>query len=344
MLFRCKLSCLAHLSLWAIGLVLSCLAPFGASAVVDANSFSNTNAPPDGSPWANVGQIGGGASGVYIGGGWVLTASHVGVGTIVLAGSPFPPDGKSLRLTNNDGTTTDLILFHLNSNPPLPSLPLVTNTPTAFTPVDLVGFGLLAGSGQTNVGVYTGFYWSGSGAKSWGNNKVDLGGTTTVNIGYGNLTAFSTDFTAPGTVGLTAQTSDEAQVAPGDSGGGAFVKAGVSWQLAGVLDAQGTQVNQPGGTSVYGDKTYVADVATYRLQIQSVLAAGRLPGLSVNHTGNEAVVSWVDTGLNYTLQASTSLPATNWATVSQTQVRSNGQIYVAVPDSSSLRWFRLHSP
>ena len=344
MALRIKLLQVVWRCLPALFFLLSLAAPPEVSAVIDANSASNTNAPPDGAPWANVGRIGGGASGVYLGGGWVLTASHVGVGSIALAGSVYAPDGKALQLTNSDGTLTDLIMFHLSANPPLPSIPLVTSTPAAFSQIDLVGYGFIAGSTQTSIGLYTGFYWSSQQFKSWGNNKVNLGGVSTINIGYGNLYVFATDFTSPSTLGPTAQSSDEAQVATGDSGGGAFVKDASGWQLAGVLDAEVTQANQPGGTSIYGDGTDIADLATYRGEIVAVLSASPVPPLSIERTGTNAVVSWADTGVNYVLQAGSSLITPNWGTVSQAQYSTNGQIYCVIPDNNAFRLFRLQKP
>jgi hypothetical protein len=315
-----------------------------AFGIVDANSMANTNAPGDGSPWANVGQIGGGASGIYLGGGWVLTASHVGVGTIALAGGAYPPGGRWLQLTNSDGTTTDLIMFHLATQPPLPSIPLVGTTPSAFTQVDLVGCGLIAGSGQSSIGIYTGFYWSSVQFKSWGNNRISLGGVSSVNIGYGNLSAFSMDFTSPGTLGPNSQTSDEAQVAPGDSGGAVFAKAGSVWQLAGVIDAEGTQVNQAASTSVYGDSTYAADVATYKNQINAVLSSGPVPPLTITRSGGSSQISWPDTGINYTLQASGSLVSSSWVVLSQPRSSTNGQIVTVVADTNAFALFRLQKP
>lgn len=333
---------------WRIALRVLCLTalcalPFDAHAVVDANSSANTNAPADGAPWDNVGRIGS-ASGVYIGGAWVLTASHVGVGPIALVGGTYFPDGTALRLTNSDGTPTDLILFRLSTMPPLASVPLVSSTPAAFSAVDMIGFGLIAGSTQTNLGIYSGFYWSSGQFKSWGNNKINIGGLTNINIGYGNLTAFSMDFTSPGTLGPTGQTSDEGQVAPGDSGGGLFVKNGSVWQLAGILDAEETQFNQPPSTSAYGDRTYAADIATYRKEIYGVLSGSAVPALSITRSGSNSRVAWPDMGVPYALEASGALVNPSWATLSQSQTSTNGQIFELVPDTGSSRLFRLQKP
>src|SRR2546426_10430498 len=98
-----------------------------AYAVVDANSTTNTSNPNDGSPWANVGSVNG-ASGIYIGNGWVLTASHVGAGTITFDIGTFAADGQTIRLTDND-SSTDLLLFHLTLTPNLSALTLSASTP-----------------------------------------------------------------------------------------------------------------------------------------------------------------------------------------------------------------------
>jgi hypothetical protein len=326
--------------LWAVGFPVSV---FNALAIVDANSSSNTSPPSDGAPWGNVGTING-ASGVYIGAGWVLTAAHVGAGTINLGGTMYAPNGASVRLTNTDGTVTDLVLFHLSTLPPLPSIPLVSSTPAALSQIDVIGFGHLAGSAQTNFGLYSGFYLSAGTAKSWGNNKVNIGGTTTIDIGYGTVTAFISDFTAPGTLGPTSPTSDEAQVSAGDSGGGVFQKNGSTWLLAGILDAEQNQVNQPDSTAVYGDKSYFVDIATYRSEILSVLNSSAVPNLLIARTATNALVCWPDTGISYELESSSSLSGANWPTVSSIQFTTNGQICVAVTTTASPRFFRLKKP
>jgi hypothetical protein len=234
-------------------------------------------------------------------------------------------------------------MFHLTSIPPLPSLPLATTTPAAFSQIDMIGFGLRAGSAQTNFGVYSGFYWSASGGKSWGNNKVNLGGTSTINIGWGNLTTFLADFTSPGTVGPTSQTSDEAQLASGDSGGGAFQKNGGVWQLVGILDAEGEETTppQPASTSVYGDGSYMADIATYRSEIVAVLNTSPVPDLAITRSGTNALLCWPDMGVTYNLQSSSSLKAPSWSTVSATQFSTNGLICVLLPTTNTTSLFRL---
>src|SRR6266536_3050514 len=77
------------LALWQLGST-------NVYSVVVANSQSNTNAPLDGAPWSNVGSVNG-ASGIYLGSSWMLTASHVGAAFTVLNGVGFAFDGRSYQ-------------------------------------------------------------------------------------------------------------------------------------------------------------------------------------------------------------------------------------------------------
>ena len=300
--------------------------------MVDASSTANTNAPPDGSPWANVGTVND-ASGVYLGAGWALTADHVGPGNLNLDGLTFTYDGTSQRLTNSDGTPTDMVMFHLSALPSLPKLLLTSSTPTASSQVDMIAYGRIAGSVQTNIGTYTGFYWSVYGYKSWGNNKVDAGGLITADAGYGNVTLFSTDFVMPSHL----TTSDPAQAAPGDSGGGVFQKISSGWQLAGMLDATESQTNQ---AAVYGDKTFAADIATYRNEIVAIIEA-TIPELSIAQSGSAVQVCWPDTGVAYTLQTTPTLSPTSWTPASGTSSSAPGQLCVLLSATNSASFFRL---
>ena len=306
---------------------------FSASAIVDASSRTNTSAPPDGSPWASIGQVNG-SSGVYLGAGWVLTAAHVGANDANFGGTVFRWDGTSLRLTNADGSVTDMVMFHLRTLPPLPRMSLATATPAASSQVTLIGCGSIAGSAQTNIGTYTGFYWSVNGLKSWGNNKVDPGGTRIINAGLGNVTTFRPTFSS------SLQTSDEGQAAGGDSGGGVFQKNGSTWQLVGMLDAIGNLANQPSYTAVYNDLTYSADIATYRAQIVSTIAA-TVPALTISRSGTGVMICWPDTGITYNLLASHNVPTTNWNLLSPTLTLTNGQFCAFLPATTGANFFRL---
>lgn len=316
-------------------LVIGCAGLLPAKAVVDANSATNTSPPPDGAPWANVGLLNW-SSGIYVGGGWVLTAAHVGPGDIDLNGVVFQYDGTFQRLTNSDATLTDMVMFRLATTPNLPRLTLASRRPSAGSEVEFVGGGRIAGSGQTELGLYTGFYWSGGQYKSWGNNRVNAGGLGTINIGYGKVTAFSTDFTAPG---LT-QSPHEAQAAQGDSGGAAFQLSGQDWQLTGMMSAIATLPDQPAGSAAYGNYTYVADIATYWSQIASIMTSG-VPRLAISRSGANVVVFWPDTGASYRLQTTPSLSNPLWAQITPSLTLSNGQYYAVLPADGPSRFYRL---
>ena len=240
-------------------------------AIVDANSTTNNTSDPGGGlPWGNVGRIGS-ASGEYLGGGWVLTANHVGVGAISFDGgaSYYQPDGWTTRLTNSfsggDGLPTDIVLFHLSTIPSLPSLQLSTVSPTTALPVTMVGFGPIRGSAEKtyNGGAYTGFDWGPSGSRSYGTNVIQTSVGTQIDLGNGTLQVFGLSFTQP-----TTQPSREGQVVPGDSGGAVFYKnpAG-TWLLEGMIDAYGPNLGTSATASVYGDFSYIGDIATYSSQI-----------------------------------------------------------------------------
>jgi hypothetical protein len=83
-----------------------------------------------------------------------------------------------------------------------------------------------------------------------------------VKVGRGDeTTSFSTRLSP------IAGTLYESTVAVGDSGGGAFMKRGDTWELAGVLFATNTYGKQPPRTTFYGNITFIADLSVYRDQV-----------------------------------------------------------------------------
>ena len=275
-----------------------------------------------------------GSSGTYLGAGWVLAPVHVGAGNVDFNGTTFPYDGTSVQLTNSDGTGADMLMFHLGVLPPLPKMPLTTSTPVNSSQVDMIGFGYIAGSVQTNFGTTTGFYWSSAQYKSWGNNKM-ISTLSSVNDGYGINVSFSTDFNSP-----PLQTSDEAQATFGDSGGGVFQKSGSTWQMVGMMFAIGTLSGQPANTSVYGDQTACANIATYRSEILSIIA-GTVPTLTISRSGTNVLICWPDTGVSYKLVANTNLVMTNWVVLSPTLTATNSLLCAQLPATNRATFYRL---
>ena len=214
----------------------------------------------------NVGTFNG-ASGIYIGNGWVLTADHVGAGNPVFPGvnnnEPFTYDGTSGRpLTMPDGTgQADLYLFHLTADPALPNMPLSTMSGSTLamnnTSVVMYGRGQSLTSGfnyyNTATNPYTvsatatneGGYSVGSGAQVFraGTNFI-AGSQANVNDGYGMTNSLLTLFNPNFVNNTTDNTRAEAQGSNGDSGGAVFGKtSGGTYVLVGMMFAIGDDLN-----------------------------------------------------------------------------------------------------
>jgi hypothetical protein len=277
-----------------LGALLCASLPASAVIVAQGDGTQNLTAPADDFGWANVVLVqdvsdGINVTGVYLGNGWVLSAYH-GVrdaslngfqfGAVYAAGNTYFVDAASAtRLHNPNSTVADLALFRLTTEPSLPSLNIAAAAPTNNLAVSMMGntFGrepnltewLVTGNIWTEVpagGNAMGYEWSGGPVLRWGTNNVSQfsPGVTTINAddGFGITTVFRTTFN---------NNSNEAQAAPGDSGGGVFWKVGGEWQLGGIMlfttDANG----QPDGTSVFGNETYAANLASYRAEIASIV-------------------------------------------------------------------------
>lgn len=97
----------------AVGIASSCPA-------LIINGAANATAPTSDPGWSNVGTLGG-ASCVYLGNGWVLTAGHVGEGTVNLNGTAYnaDPNITPVGFSSSPGSTTsaDLEMFRLQTTP-----------------------------------------------------------------------------------------------------------------------------------------------------------------------------------------------------------------------------------
>lgn len=257
-----------------------------------ATGSENTSAPSGFSQWANVGSYYG-ASAVYLGDGWVLTANHVdpsaASSTVNFSSTNYSIlAGTRQRLKNDDNTDTDLVVFKIASPPALSALALSTAAPSASTPVLMIGNGrnrlttvpnpsgitywdvtftppstyTWTETTNTSIADAAGYKWAGSGTKRWGvNDTIDLdpgaGITTVINGGHGDVSVFATQFNDGAYL-------YEAQAAAGDSGGGVFDLSG---QLLGIMTNIGGYSGQPGETAVFGNRTYAANIADYYDQI-----------------------------------------------------------------------------
>lgn len=280
-----------------IPLVVATL-PLHAVIVAQGDGTQNTTAPVDDFGFANVGVIfdpadGIFVGGVYLGGGWVLSAYH-GVrdasqtgfqfGDAYFGGQLCTVDASSATRLHTPGfASADLALFHLTSEPALPSVTIASVAPTDNLSLVMMGAGPSREATETHwivntavnpytwtetplAGNFQGYKWNGSPMLRWGTNNITAfsGGDTTANAddGFGVTNLFKTNFT---------NTAGEGQAGSGDSGGGVFWKVGGQWQLGGILLATGSYSGQPAGTAVFGDETYAANLSAYRTEITSIV-------------------------------------------------------------------------
>jgi len=276
----CSLSLAAAL---AVGLLCT---PAHAVIIRGGDGTGNTTAPSDDPGWANVGKKAtGGATAVYLGNQWVLTANHVGPGDVIFGGVTYSMVPGSWHRLQTPETCADpslppvyvdLGMFQIDTQPPgLAELSISPTTPPTGAEVLGAGYGRdrepnetwwnSSWEKQTGTPAFYGFNWVSSSSKRWGRNHV--AGTKTI---Y-NTETFYTTFSRFGGAG-----NDEMQAALGDSGGAVFYKRGDQWELSGIMLAIAqyihTEPDQPFETAVYGNLTYAADLSVYRDQIMALYA------------------------------------------------------------------------
>jgi hypothetical protein len=202
--------------------------------------------------WNYVGYVNnanGVGGGVYIGNGWVLTASHVIFAsspstyipsTFYLNGVVYQEAPDTVQVYYNtsgtySGKQADVIAFRLTTWPNLPALPIRTSDPVASSnSCAMIGYG--DGAGHTT--------------ETWGYNLVNYINEPVNSTGSSYLGSsfsyFSNDF-------LTLEGADSGgnvyNTVTGDSGGGVFIYNSTSrqWELAGIMNVSGTA--QPAGPS-----------------------------------------------------------------------------------------------
>ena len=256
----------------AIGLAAFCLllvaAPAAAVILAGVDGSANTEPPLDDFGFANVGVVK--ETAVYLGNGWMITANHVADGPVRFRDRLYPNvEGSKRRLASQGSSVSpDVAVFRLRE--PIPDLPALPIRSTPPIPGDLV---VLAGNGPnrgeaTEFEGHRGWRWGRGKALRWGTNRVHALHRSVQATRGDDTVAFSTRFSEQD------PTEHEATVAIGDSGGGAFIRNGDRWELAGILFAASTHDDQPKRTTLFGNITYAADLSLYR---EEVLAIAGVP-------------------------------------------------------------------
>ncbi len=252
------------LVLCGLTLIFAITMPLDARAVLIAtgDGTGNTTAPAADPGFDNVGRIVA-WTGVYVGNGWVITANHVGDQPIVLLGVTYDPiAGSRVRFQNPDLSYADLIVYKLQSKPPLPDLQITDSAPSLNTLVTMIGNGHDRGAATTYSG-NDGWLWAAQRTLRWGTNRIVDDDEFVL-----DTQSFVTEFDdlagpPPG--------QHEADLVNGDSGGAAFTGSGGSAELIGILFARAPLIGQPANTSIFGDFGVIVDLFAYRTAILAII-------------------------------------------------------------------------
>ena len=252
-------------------LLLAALCSPEARAVLIASGDGTENTQGEGFfGWDYVGDVNG-LSGTYLGGGWVITANHVGPGDFTLDGTVYPwVPGTEVRLESNLSTLADLVVFAISPYPNLNPLVIRTLPPRVGEFLVLIGCGRDRGAGTTWApngplppppDELAGWDWASTHSKRWGTNAVE---SLTTGLISGTV-SFYTSFDEVGVL-------PEAQATGGDSGGAVFSIDAGGTELAGIIYAAGPTPGQPPNTALFTNLTFAARLDFYRDQIEQITA------------------------------------------------------------------------
>ncbi len=273
---------------WAsFALVLATMPAPQLWGVVVSTTTGNTQRPQIDPGWDNVGTLRG-STAVYLGDRWVITAAHVGLGTVRFSerGTFEPEPGTMVQLMNPPGKglspQTDLVMFRLVDDPALPPLRIASDAPEVGTSVIVIGNGKNREQAPTYWAVdrqssrwiweesdppgdFHGFKTRSDNSLRWGTNLIEEDETfyregdddiTTRVETVGDVVVLITEFDSTDGAGDASvrgpdgrpDTDFEAQGVINDSGGALFAPAGAGWELAGLIVAVDGHRDQPSVT------------------------------------------------------------------------------------------------
>jgi len=235
--------------------------------------------PLDDHPWDNGGTV------VYLGNGYCLTAYHIRVldspVSVTFGETTYDIAADSWHRLEDDGTGVDLVLFRTAGTfPAVPAVPY-EDIPTTWLStgetVHIVGYGLNRQPDQTTWYVKnnvwhtvpperpyvtrTGYQAADGKSMRWGANVISDDDVTSQDYGYGSADTQFYEVRFDAGAG-----DDEAQTALGDSGGPVLVYDD-GWKLVGLVLSRNMHAGQPADASVFGNRTYIANLTEYRDQI-----------------------------------------------------------------------------
>lgn len=260
---------------------------------------THNSAPPGAAgltvAWNAVGSIPGGASCVYLGDRWVISANHGGFSGFERPGFSTILTQSSTRLIDPvNGQLTDIVLFRLASDPGLPNTPLTTTAPKIGDPIYIMGTGIKRNTNRVYYNVTqnpspTPWTWTPVGSPgantfngwAYGSDRQKLWAQNTmIDFGANPQTGAPTPALEGNVPGLPGNpyvrvmgtaffdTPVSGQALSGDSGGGAFDAQGNLVGLLGLIDFW---PDQPANTVIYGDVTYFYDLTRYLPQINRII-------------------------------------------------------------------------
>lgn len=270
-------------------LAILAVAPAQAVILGTGTGTENTTAPPDDPGWANIG-VPGALAVTYLGGGWVISARHVGLFDLNFGGTIIEPLPHTRTFfETSPGVPADLHVYRILSDPGLPDIDIATSTPPDGSEVLMIGRGRNRGA-ATSWGGYNGWLWGAGLVMRWGNNRITTSGQNIPD----SVNPWST-VSIVTTFDLSGGTAFEAQGAVGDSGGPVFYKNGANWELVGVMYAINEHPGQPPQRALDQNETFIAEVAHYSADILTAVA-GRACSDGVDDDGDGLIDYPADPG------------------------------------------------